>query len=483
MVGAFVDDVSAALESAQLDFGGNDRPLTSPPPSLRDLVISEAFNLCVAFIDVDERHADTELWALIETFAPLLPGVALAGATPAALRDTEMIAGKRTWLASPTTLYNILVTCDARNATAGATIYYHRAMDLTHLIASMDVLTTKIQLEALGRYRTMLLGHLRANGPASATPTQVIPETATGTASAPDPAMSPPRPIEDLMAELDGLVGLDSVKAEVRLVGDLLRVGQLRTQHGLPTIDTSLHLVFVGNPGTGKTTVARLLAQIYRSLGALATGQLVETDRSKLVAGFVGQTAPLVVQRFDEAAGGMLFIDEAYTLSRGGDSDFGREAIDTIVKLMEDRRESVALVVAGYPDEMADLIAANPGLKSRFPKTISFPDYSTDELLAIFGGICAKQRYELDESGLERLRSVLDSEPRDKGFGNGRFARNLFEASVSRHATRVARIDAPTDDDLERFHPDDIGPGPAEVSPPWPPPPPGAKPAQLPSSP
>ena len=135
-----------------------------------------------------------------------------------------------------------------------------------------------------------------------------------------------------------------------------------------------------------------------------------------------------------------------------------------MVKLMEDRRDRTAVIVAGYPDEMADLIAANPGLKSRFPKTISFPDYSTDELLAIFESICGKQRYELDDASTERLRDVLDAEPRDKGFGNGRFARNLFEAAVSRHASRVARIDAPTDDDLQRFHPDDIGPAaPAEV--------------------
>jgi len=161
----------------------------------------------------------------------------------------------------------------------------------------------------------------------------------------------------------------------------------------------------------------------------------------------------------------MLFVDEAYTLVRGGDNDFGREAIDQMVKLMEDRRDRTAVIVAGYPDEMANLIAANPGLKSRFPKTISFPDYSTDELLAIFESICGKQRYELDEASTERLSDVLDAEPRDRGFGNGRFARNLFEAAVSRHASRVARIDAPTDDDLQRFHPDDIGPAaaPAEV--------------------
>ena len=203
--------------------------------------------------------------------------------------------------------------------------------------------------------------------------------------------------------------------------------------------------------------VARLLAQIYRSLGALERGHLVETDRSGLVAGFVGQTAPLVVKRFDEADGGMLFIDEAYTLVRGGENDFGREAVDQLVKLIEDRRDRTAVVVAGYPDEMRELIAANPGLQSRFPRTIVFPDYTTDELVQIFRGICSKQSYELAADGEDRLRAILDGTPRDKGFGNGRLARNLFEAAVSRHASRVAKLEAPTDEDLQRFVPADLG--------------------------
>jgi len=460
MVTAFVDDVTGALVDATstLDRTRVDR--------FRVDVINEAFNLCVAFIDVDGRHTDNELWALASTFGPLLPDTQLSGATPTILRNSTLIAGKATWLSKLSTLFDILVTADGHDGHQRAMIYYRRALDICHLIAALDEITAQAELVAVGAYRTMLLDHIREAIPPVLQPSVAhvethIPETADPAGAPPEPPTDEPaRPIEELLAELDSLVGLTEVKAEVRLVTDLLRVQQLRRERDLPTIDTSLHLVFVGNPGTGKTTVGRLLAQIYRSVGALTRGHLVETDRSGLVAGFVGQTAPLVVKRFEEADGGMLFIDEAYTLVRGGENDFGREAIDQMVKLMEDRRDRTAVIVAGYPDEMADLIAANPGLQSRFPKTISFPDYSTDELVRIFRGICVKQRYEADDQTEARLREVLDATPRDKGFGNGRMARNLFEAAVSRHASRVARIDVPTDDDLQRFVPADIGPQP-----------------------
>jgi SpoVK/Ycf46/Vps4 family AAA+-type ATPase len=242
----------------------------------------------------------------------------------------------------------------------------------------------------------------------------------------------------------------------VNLVADFLFVQRLRAERGLATLESSHHLVFTGNPGTGKTTVARLLAQIYRTLGVVDRGHLVETDRSGLVAGFVGQTAPLVTARFDEADQGMLFIDEAYTLARGGQNDFGREAIDQTVKLMEDRRDRVVLVVAGYPEEMDEFLSANPGLRSRFPTVIDFPDYSTDELLRIVDSISRRQQYELTGEARRRFRQVLDGIPRTKGFGNARVARNLFEATVSRHASRVARLDDHTDEDLTTLTPDDV---------------------------
>ena len=200
-------------------------------------------------------------------------------------------------------------------------------------------------------------------------------------------------------------------------------------------------MVFTGNPGTGKTTVARLIAQIYRTLEVVPKGHLVETDRSGLVAGFVGQTATNVVSVFDAARGGVLLIDEAYSLVRGGEKDFGREAIDAIVKLVEDRREDTVVIMAGYTDEMVELMSSNPGLRSRFPQTIFFPDYTTDELVQIAELIAEGNEYTFDDEAKARLAKLLDEVPRDRGFGNGRLARNVFEAAVAKHASRVVAME------------------------------------------
>ena len=266
------------------------------------------------------------------------------------------------------------------------------------------------------------------------------------------------RTLTDLLAELDRLVGLANVKAEVRRLSSLLQVQQLRAQRGLPVIETSHHLVFTGNPGTGKTTVARLLSQIYHAVGVVSKGHLVETDRGKLVAGFVGQTALKTQAALDSALGGMLLIDEAYALARGGENDFGLEAIDTLVKFMEDHRDDIAIVAAGYPAEMADLIDTNPGLKSRFTRTVNFPDYTDDELAHIFLGLGEKHHYHLSDDALLRVRHFIAAEPRTRGFGNARFVRNLFETAVAHQAMRVAPLADPSNEQLTTLTADDIAP-------------------------
>ncbi len=459
----FIDTLTPLVE----DLAGD--VLKRTPKLLRDDVTVEAYNLSVAFIDADGRHTDDELYALVASFGGRLP-THLAFASPDKIRTAGLLTGKRAWLDEPSVLFDILVKADAKGDTEYAKTYYERAMLIAHTVASLDSVTSQAELNAIDHFRTMVLGQIN-NIEAAKAPKK--PVAAKGTGGGPekdgdteDDAAGPPRkedlpparPVAELLAELDKLVGLEAVKAEVRLVADLLQVQKLRSERGLKVADSSRHLVFTGNPGTGKTTVARLLAEIYRSLEVVELGHLVETDRSALVAGFVGQTATKVVETFDRADQGVLLIDEAYSLVRGGEKDFGREAIDTIVKLVEDRRDRVVVIAAGYPDEMADFIDANPGLKSRFPKTIHFPDYDTDELLKIFNLIADGNAYSLGPGAEDDLAWWLDSQPRTKGFGNGRLARNLFEAMVAEQAGRVVAIDDITDEQLVTLTAEDLPP-------------------------
>lgn len=273
---------------------------------------------------------------------------------------------------------------------------------------------------------------------------------AQGQAAAKEEAQPAPN-LEELLAELDSLCGLDKVKKDVKSLINLVKVRKLRQEAELPVPPMSLHLVFMGNPGTGKTTVARLLAKIYHAIGVLSKGQLVEVDRSGLVAGFVGQTALKTGEVIQKALGGVLFIDEAYALAnQDSPNDFGKEAIEALLKGMEDNRADLIVIVAGYTELMGRFINANPGLESRFNKYFYFEDYKGEELMEIFESMCKKNGYTLDEEtrafAKEGFQALYDE--RDENFGNARDVRNLFERAVSRQSDRVAAMETPKKEDL-----------------------------------
>lgn len=261
--------------------------------------------------------------------------------------------------------------------------------------------------------------------------------------------LPPKEDIETLKAELDSYIGLEGIKKEVRNLINMATVYKMRKDHGLPIADVSLHMVFSGNPGTGKTMIARFMARVYHSLGILDKGHLVEVDRSGLVAGYIGQTAIKTAKVAESALGGVLFIDEAYTLTSKSENDFGFEAVDTILKTMEDNRDNLVVIVAGYTELMEEFIDSNPGLRSRFNKYLAFSDYTAKEMMDIFKMQCSKSCYTLDEKAEAIITEYLTAAGEAAGeFGNARGVRNIFEKILTEQANRIAVMENVTKEDL-----------------------------------
>ena len=348
----------------------------------------------------------------------------------------------------PTSHFRILAKNDAVNGTGYARKYRELALRMANMIASAEGRRNEKKLLAIAEIEKCFTQAEPIRQPIS-------------TASEGSAVLAPAQAVslDSMFGELNALVGLSGVKSDVAQLANYVKVQQLRKNQGLKTPEISLHMVFYGNPGTGKTTVARLVAKIYQALGVLSKGHLIETDRSGLVAGYVGQTALKVQEVVQRAIGGVLFVDEAYALTSGGQgSDFGAEAVDTLLKLMEDHRDDLVVIVAGYTGPMEKFLETNPGLKSRFNKYLVFEDYAPSQLLQIFQAFCGQSDYTLSPQAEAALLKLFEDAyaNRDETFGNARFARNLFEKAIANLASRIMKLASRERTSFELIEPDDL---------------------------
>jgi SpoVK/Ycf46/Vps4 family AAA+-type ATPase len=351
------------------------------------------------------------------------------------------------------------------------------------VIAKADGVVTMQEMEALSQVWQLLHSYQKLDSYQAGLASVPIPKTTQAAAAKPEPTSESKQPeskqpeskqpqtpesgqkeepakiLEQALTDLNDLVGMENIKEEVQTLTNFLKVQKIRAERGLAKTPVSLHAVFCGPPGTGKTTVARLMSKIYEGLEFLSKGHLIETDRSGMVAGYVGQTAKKVDEMVDSALDGVLFIDEAYALvPRETGRDFGQEAIDVLLKRMEDYRDRLVVIVAGYTDEMETFIESNPGLKSRFNRYFYFNDYTPEELLAIFERMAGKSHFKLTPEAREKLLKIFNQlyDNRDKNFGNARMVRNLFEKSIEKQANRLAVLSSLTDEVLTTLIPEDI---------------------------
>ena len=365
--------------------------------------------------------------------------------------DIDSADDAERFLRRPSEVLELLLSTEGRFGSAAMT-YAAESRTLLRVAAAVDGVSSDVELNGLGAFETMVAASIagapiidvdpddppaepRPAAEAPPLPAAVTPEAVSDAPDGDDAEDAPAKTVDEVMAELDELIGLDEVKEIVKELVNVTLIEKLRIDAGLPVPKRTHHLVFTGNPGTGKTTIARLLSRVFAALEVFDRGHLVEVHRADLVAGYVGQTAPQTEAAVERALGGVLFIDEAYALVAEG-RDFGSEAITTLVKLMEDHRDEFMLIAAGYPDEMDAFVDVNPGFASRIRDTVSFPDYTPEELASILRLICRKNGYRTDLDD-ETLASWFARPELDLANGNARHARRCFEEATVRQANRL----------------------------------------------